>query len=94
MEALLNEYGSQFDWVLLDTPPVGLLPDARVLAGVVRAVLFVIGAGTTPSTVVERAIAELGPDWILGTVLNRVDDEAIPAAGYYGYDQGSNGSTC
>jgi capsular exopolysaccharide synthesis family protein len=90
MEGLLAECGTQYDWVLLDTPPVGLLPDARVLAGVVRAVLFVIGAGTTPSTVVERAIAELGPDWILGTVLNRVDEDAIPTVGYYGYDQGTN----
>lgn len=92
MEALLTEYGSQFAWVLLDTPPVGLLPDARVLAGVTRAVVFVIGAGTTPSVVVERSIAELGPDWILGTVLNRVDEDAIPDVGYYGYDQGSDGS--
>lgn len=89
MAALLEQLGQQFDWILLDTPPVGLLPDAQLLARLTRAVVFVIAAGGTPQATVERAIAELGPECIIGTVLNRVDDRRIPESGYYsryGYD--------
>jgi capsular exopolysaccharide synthesis family protein len=82
MRALLEECGRRFDWVLLDTPPVGVLPDAQLLARLAGAVVLVIGAGSTPAAIVERSVAELGPECIIGTVLNRVDRHAISEAGY------------
>jgi capsular exopolysaccharide synthesis family protein len=84
MQRLLDEAAARFDWVLLDAAPVGFMPDAAILAGMTRAVLFVIGAGATPHRLVQRAIDELGRDSIVGTVLNRIEEENIPAAGYYG----------
>jgi capsular exopolysaccharide synthesis family protein len=86
MKALVDECESRFDWVLIDAPPVGLLPDAQLLARMTRAVVFVIGAGSTPAAMVEKAIAEVGADCIIGTVLNRVEERAIPQVGYYDYD--------
>jgi capsular exopolysaccharide synthesis family protein len=80
---VIRECSASFDWVLIDTPPVGLLPDAQVLARIVGAVVFVIAAGSTPAAAVERAISEVGPDSIIGTVLNRVEDRRIPDANYY-----------
>jgi len=85
MGAIIEECAAHFDWVLIDTPPVGLLPDAQLLARLTRAVVFVIAAGSTPAATVERAVAELGPDCIIGTVLNRVDARRIPQAEYYDY---------
>jgi capsular exopolysaccharide synthesis family protein len=86
MKELLDDWASRFDWVLIDTSPVGVLPDAQLLARLVGAVVFVIGAGSTPALAVERAIAELGgPDAIIGTVLNRMEERRIPAADYYGH---------
>ena len=85
MAEILEECASKFDWVLIDTPPVGVLPDAQVLARLAGAVLFVVGAGATPAATVERAIVELGgPDAIFGVVLNRVEERRIPSANYYG----------
>ena len=84
MEEILEQCAARFDWVLIDTPPVGVLTDAQVLARLAGAVLFVIGAGSTPAATVERSIAELGgPDAIFGLVLNRVDEHRIPDADYY-----------
>ena len=83
MSEVIEACASRFDWVLIDTSPVGVLPDAQVLARLVGAVILVIGAGTTPAAAVERAVAELGPDAILGTVLNRVEERRVPQAGYY-----------
>ena len=83
MTELIDRWAAQFDWVIIDTPPVGLLPDAQLLARQTRAVVFVIGAGITPAATVERAIGDLGPECVIGTVLNRVDDHHIPESGYY-----------
>lgn len=83
MGELVRECASSFDWVLIDTPPVGLLSDAQVLARFVGGVVFVIAAGATPRAAIERAVAELGADSIIGTVLNRVEDRRIPEANYY-----------
>ena len=92
MAQILEECASRFDWVLIDTPPVGVLSDAQVLVRLAGAVLFVVGAGVTPAATVERAIAELGgPDAIFGVVLNRVDDRRIPSAGYYRHYQAPSG---
>ena len=83
MGTLLEECARRFDWVILDTPPVGVLPDAQLVARLAGAVIVVIGAGSTPAAVVERTIAELGPECIIGTVLNRVERAEISEADYY-----------
>jgi non-specific protein-tyrosine kinase len=80
MEDLLEHLSAQFDWILLDAAPVWSMPDARLLARLTGAVLFVIGAGSTPYPLVEKAIATLGAESVVGTVLNRVVNENIPAA--------------
>jgi capsular exopolysaccharide synthesis family protein len=85
MREVLDDAARQFDWVLVDTPPVGLLSDAQVLARLLGAVIFVVGAGSTPIAAVQRSIAELGSDSIVGLVLNRVVDTRIPAGDYYGH---------
>lgn len=87
MRTLLDECEERFDWVLLDTPPIGVLPDAQLLARLTRAVVFVIGAGTTQFPIVERAIADVGRDSIIGTVLNGVEETVIPETHYYDYGE-------
>jgi Mrp family chromosome partitioning ATPase len=83
MRELLDQFETQFDWIILDTPPVGFLPDGQLLARLTRAVVFVIGANSSQYATVERAVADLGRDCIIGTVLNRVDESAIPDKAYY-----------
>jgi capsular exopolysaccharide synthesis family protein len=82
MKALLADAAGRYDWVILDTPPIGLLPDAQLLTGLTDGVLVVIGAGSTPYTLVQRVINELGQDCILGTVLNRVEETRVPTSNY------------
>jgi capsular exopolysaccharide synthesis family protein len=84
MQTLIEEASAAFDWVLLDAPPVGLMPDAGLLARLTDAVVFVIAAGSTPYSLVDRAVADLGRDCIIGTVLNRVDEHVMHNGGYYG----------
>ncbi len=45
MTQVIEEAAARFDWVIIDTPPVGLLPDANLLAPMVDATLFVVQGG-------------------------------------------------
>ena len=64
-----------FDWILIDTPPVLAVTDAVILAPLVGAVTFVIGAEMTRMRLAERAVETLlssNPRQVLA-VLNKVN---------------------
>lgn len=84
MAQLLDEASENFDWVIVDSPPVGILSDAKLLARMVDTVVFVIAAGKTPFAAIQRATEAIGRDRILGVVLNQVG-EGVAAPGGYEY---------
>ena len=83
--SLIEECAKQFDWVLVDTPPVGIGADAQLIARHVQGVLLVIRAGAASYSVVEKAAADLGRESIIGTVLNGVDERKLSSADLYDY---------
>jgi protein-tyrosine kinase len=83
LQTVVADASARFDWILVDTPPVGMLTDAHLVARATDGVLFVIAAGVTPYALVLRSLAEIGIDRIVGTVLNRVDERALPVSHYY-----------
>ncbi len=86
MLKILDEASAVFDWVVIDTPPVGLLPDANLLAAMVDGAIFVVAANRTPFAAVSKAVEALGRDRILGVVLNRVEArDSTPHDYYYKY---------
>ena len=86
MRRLVEEAATMFDWVIIDTPPVGLLSDANLLGGMVDGALLVIASGVTRFQLIQRAVKALGHDRIIGVVLNRVDQSfAAPHNTYYDY---------
>lgn len=86
MSQIVQEASARFDWVVIDTPPVGLLPDANLLAKMVDAVILVIGAGATPFRQVERAVNAIDRKRIVGVVLNRALGSQAGGYGYYDYN--------
>lgn len=83
MHRLLREAREAFDWVIIDTPPVALLPDANLLVSMSDGALLVIKAESTPYELVKRAADALGSDRTLGVVLNRAITSLT--SGKYGY---------
>jgi capsular exopolysaccharide synthesis family protein len=91
MKRLLDEARQSFDWVILDTPPVMLLPDAHLMSSMVDGAILVVRANTTPHELVRRSAEAIGRSRILGVVLNRA--EASGQQGhyqYYGYGYGGD----
>jgi succinoglycan biosynthesis transport protein ExoP len=85
---LLNKLGERFDKILLDSPPVGAVADAVVLATQVDGVVMVLKAGKTNRDVAKRTLRALSDVKapIYGAVLNDVDlDRSKYGDYYYGY---------
>jgi succinoglycan biosynthesis transport protein ExoP len=72
---LLRRLRTQFEYVLVDSPPLMSVADGRILATLVDAVVLVARAHSTPYDVVRRARALLygSGSRILGVALNDVD---------------------
>jgi len=85
MPQIIEQAGASYDWVILDTPPLALQPDASLLAGMVEAVVFVIAAGLTPSSIIQHSIETVGREKIVGIILNRIDNSDLDEAAYYSY---------
>jgi succinoglycan biosynthesis transport protein ExoP len=70
-EALRTEY----DWIVIDAPPVLAVADAAVLCRVADAVLVVVGANVTPIASIRATLEQLAAvrASIAGLVLNNVD---------------------
>jgi capsular exopolysaccharide synthesis family protein len=84
---LLNKLRSQFEYVLVDSPPLLTVSDSRILSTLTDAVVLVTRAYGTPYDVVRRArelLYHTGAR-ILGVALNSVD---VHKQGGYGYGNG------
>lgn len=88
MKELLDDACDSFDWVVVDTPPIAILPDANLLSAMIDTALLVVSAQSTPYPMVQRAAQAIGTGRILGVVLNRAEQTMLPAQfGYYGYNK-------
>ena len=75
IKAILQEAGTKFKRIVIDTPPVLSVTDALVFGGECDGVIFVIKAGTTHFQHIIYAQKMIGDRArILGTLLNGVDD--------------------
>ena len=85
MQEVLSELTSQYDSVVIDSPPVMPVSDSVVLSRMVDGVVVVVGP-RTPKQLVRHACARLGQVGakILGVVLNRVN---LKSPDYYHYDR-------
>jgi capsular exopolysaccharide synthesis family protein len=83
IRTLLREAAHRYDWVIIDTPPVGLLTDANLLGVMIDASVLVVRAGVTPHRLIQRAAEMIGRDRIVGVVLNAVEPQALAGSRYY-----------
>ena len=69
LATFFQKLSSQFDWIVVDSPPVLPLSDAVALRQHLDGTLLVARAGSTPAKAVEDAIALLGRKHIIGLSL-------------------------
>lgn len=89
---LLAALEDAYDYVLLDTPPVGTFVDAAILSSMVDATVFVLRENFAKRPEIEHAFEQLkkADANVIGTVLNFCQDDAHSSSYYY-YDYYSKG---
>ncbi len=90
MRRVLDLLRTQYDRIVLDTPPAVSVADVGVLAPMADGVLMVVRAGRTSRPDIDRALREVHSAPVLGLVLNDVED-AAPAY-YDGRPEGRAGA--
>jgi succinoglycan biosynthesis transport protein ExoP len=72
LQSLMNSYRDHFDMIVIDSPPLMGLPDARLLGRASDGVVLVARANKTPRSAIVTACQRLGLDKsrVLGLVLN------------------------
>ncbi|RIX98507.1 polysaccharide biosynthesis tyrosine autokinase [Aureimonas flava] len=86
MGRLLTRFRGQFDYVVVDLPPVGPVVDAKAFAQRVDAFVFVVEWGKTSRQLVRSAIASnpVFHDKSLGVILNKADSKKMRLYRSYG----------
>lgn len=96
LRVLLQRMSTVFDWIIVDSPPVGPVHDAKIIGELCDGVLTVVKAGATPFDLAQRACKEFKEKAFLGVVLNQVELDAMYGYGYGYYRQrqtaGTNGA--
>lgn len=84
LKELIQQLRNQYDIILIDTPPVGVVTDAAILSTLVDGVIMVIASHQTESDLALRSmkLLETVGAKVLGTVLTKVPADR---KGYYGY---------
>jgi capsular exopolysaccharide synthesis family protein len=79
---LLRELRRQFDWIIVDAPPVMAVTDAALVGNIATGVVFVVGAEMTSRRHAAVAIEQLtaAKARFIGAVLNRAN---VQRHGYY-----------
>jgi len=80
---LLEEARREYDYVIVDMPPLVPLPDYGVIARWVDGFLVVVAANRTPRKLVEDALKVVEPSSVIGIVFNG-SDQAFSSY-YYGH---------
>jgi succinoglycan biosynthesis transport protein ExoP len=99
LPALLESLTQEFDVVLIDTPPMLHIADARILAGSADGAILVFRAGMTTRNQARNARVLLDRDrvHIVGSILNDFNPTDVGQYGYYrsyyAYEQGSRSRT-
>jgi capsular exopolysaccharide synthesis family protein len=87
LETIIHEMQEQFDWIIIDSPPVLTVADPSRLAPICNSVLFIVRANKTPAKMVEKSIQMLGKDLLCGIVLNRARTQHSSRYYYHYYTE-------
>lgn len=91
MSDLLEALTAEYDLVLVDCPPVGVVTDAAIIATKVDGTMFVVRAGATKKAQLKRAASLLAQvnARVLGFVMIGVSKESEDYYYYYAEDNSS-----
>jgi len=86
-EELMNHLKEQYDYIIIDTPPIMSVADATIISKWCDGIVMIIEQGRVSYRIAQKAKKQFVQTGckILGTVLNKVDTKKDRYYGKYGY---------
>jgi Mrp family chromosome partitioning ATPase len=91
MRSLLEEWQAQYDFVVMDSPPVLPVSDMQLLQALADSTILLVRTGSTSRVALKRAYELLyahvknTANPAIGIVLGFVSQQSAAYYGYYGY---------
>ncbi|MEI6579979.1 MAG: polysaccharide biosynthesis tyrosine autokinase [Eubacteriales bacterium] len=84
---IIKSFSKDFDFVIIDTPPVGIITDASIIAKYADALILVIKEDAAPISRINISISDLTESGteLIGCVYNNVTSSIINSYGNYRY---------
>lgn len=84
---LISKFKEEYDWVLIDTPPIHAATDALEIADHVDGIILVVREGKTPIPALRASIDQLqkADGNILGAIMNLSEQKKNRYYSYYNY---------
>lgn len=73
LKDLLERFRTEFDYIIIDTPPILPLMDMNIISGLADGIILVVRAGQTPKKIVLNAVQSISGGRFIGVVLNGSD---------------------
>lgn len=70
LKELLERFRTEFDYIIVDTPPIFPLMDMNILSKLADGIILVVRAGITPKKIVLNAVQSISGGRFIGVVLN------------------------
>lgn len=79
LKQMIDKLSANYDYILVDTPPVGIVADACLVASVLDGVLFLVRQYKTEKDTLARSLRQLQNAGVkvMGFVINGYEDERI-----------------
>lgn len=94
MKSFILQCKKSFDFIIIDTPPIGPVTDPIVVSNIVDKVVFIVRWASTPRELVQQSLQRIqGQRKIAGIVFNLVNERLAKKYGkdayayYYGKDE-------
>ena len=93
MQEIIEKAKQEFDYVVIDTAPCGVVADASILAGFSDAIVMVVRQDTVPMRRIKRAMEDLDNSGteVIGCIYNDAKSAAALHVGRHRYGYGSYG---
>ena len=85
MKEFIQDCRATFDYVVIDSPPIGPVNDPVVLSHIADSVIYVVRWASTARELVAQSIKRIPDEKVAGVVFNLLNEKAAQKYGKYAY---------
>jgi Mrp family chromosome partitioning ATPase len=85
MKSLMEMCGETFDYIVIDSPPIGPVIDPLAISQLSDSVVYVVRWASTARELIQSSIKRLPEDKLAGVVFNLLNEKAAQKYGKYAY---------